>query len=53
MEIKNEDDIRDLAIKITNNLIEVGLVKDCTDTNDETEFEFQDSIVEILIQELI
>jgi len=43
-----EDDIRDVAIQITNKLIELGYVPDCTDTDDESEFEVQDEIVEIL-----
>jgi hypothetical protein len=44
----DEDEIRDIAIEITNKLIELGYVKDCTDTDDEDEFEVQDEIVEIL-----
>jgi len=44
----DEDEIRDIAIEITNKLIELGHVKDCTDTDDEDEFEVQDEIVEIL-----
>ena len=42
------DEIRDIAINITNKLIELGYVKDCTDTDDEDEFEVQDTIVEVL-----
>ena len=41
----NGDDRRDIAIDITNALIELGYVPDCTDTNDESEFEVQDLIV--------
>lgn len=47
-----EDDIRDVAIRITNQLIELGFVPDCTDTDDESEFEVQDAIVEILSETL-
>lgn len=47
-----EDDIRDLAIQITNALIKAGLVPDCTDTDDDTEFQFQDIIVEVLTDNL-
>lgn len=47
--MKDETFIRDLSIKITNKLIELGFVPDCTDTNDESEFEVQDAIYEILI----
>lgn len=38
------DDTRDLAIKILDELVEKGFVKDCIDTNDESEFEVQDII---------
>lgn len=43
-----EDDRRDLSIWITDALVELGYVKDCTDTNDEEEFEVQDMIVEAI-----
>lgn len=45
-----EDEITELSVVIVNKLVEDGLVKDCTDTDDETEFEFQDSIREVLNQ---
>lgn len=44
------DDIKDLSVKIVGDLVLKGLVPDCTDTDDETEFEFQDSIVESLCE---
>jgi len=44
----NEDDVRDLAIRITNSLVLNGLIPDCTDTDDLIEFEFQDSIFDEL-----
>ena len=44
----HNDAIRDIAIAITNKLIELGYVSDCTDTDDESEFEVQDTIVEVL-----
>jgi hypothetical protein len=47
-----QDEINDVSIRITNNLIKLGLVPDCTDTDDETELEVQDSIREVLIDEL-
>lgn len=47
-----EDDIRDIAIRITNKLIEMGYVPDCTDTDDESEFEVQDSIVDIITESI-
>tara|TARA_B100000902_G_scaffold331134_1_gene328412 strand:+ start:1658 stop:1828 length:171 start_codon:yes stop_codon:yes gene_type:complete len=40
----NIDDTRDLAIRIVDSLVEEKLVKNCTDTDDDTEFEFQDTI---------
>ena len=42
------DDLKDLSIIIVNDLVEEELVKDCTDTDDDTEFDFQDSILESL-----
>lgn len=38
------DDTRDLSIKILDKLVENDFVKNCIDTNDETEFEIQDII---------
>ena len=43
-----EDEINDLSVLIVGDLVLEGLVPDCTDTNDETEFEFQDAIRETL-----
>ena len=37
-----EDDIRDIAIRITDQLVIMGYVKNCIDTDDEDEFEVQD-----------
>jgi hypothetical protein len=45
-----EDDIRDIAIKITDLLVGNGLIPDCTDTDDETEFDFQDQFFEIITE---
>jgi len=44
----DQDDRMELAIAITNELIEMGFVPDCTDTDDECEFEVQDMITEII-----
>lgn len=44
----DKDELRDISITITNKLIELGYVPDCTDTNDESEFEVQDMIVKVL-----
>ena len=43
-----KDDLTDLAIQITNRLIELNYVPDCTDTDDESEFEVQDEVKAIL-----
>lgn len=44
----NIDDLRDLSIAIVGNLVLAGLVEDCTDTDNDTEFEVQDSVLETL-----
>ena len=44
----DRDERQDIAIDITNKLIELGYVSDCTDTDDESEFEVQDMIAKIL-----
>ena len=43
------DDCKDIAIRIVSELVLQGYVKDCTDTDDETEFEIQDIIVNKLL----
>ena len=48
--MKTLDDAKDLAVIIVGNLVLEGLVKDCTDTDDNTEFEIQDSIVSSLCE---
>jgi hypothetical protein len=46
--MKTLDDIKDLSIIIVNEMVEQGIIKDCTDTDDQTEFDAQDIIREIL-----
>jgi hypothetical protein len=46
--MKTLDDIKDLSILIVDTLVEEGIIKDCTDTDDSIEFDVQDIIVEIL-----
>lgn len=41
-----EDQIRDIAIRITDKLVELGFVPNCIDSEDESEFEVQDIISE-------
>ena len=45
-QMKTEDDIRDVAIRIIDKLVEMGIVPDCIDSDNEAEFEVQDLIVE-------
>ena len=44
----DRDELRDIAIEITNELISLEYIPDCTDTDDESEFNVQDVIVRIL-----
>tara|TARA_R110000765_G_scaffold47246_5_gene97190 strand:- start:258 stop:413 length:156 start_codon:yes stop_codon:yes gene_type:complete len=44
----SNDDTRDLAIRIVDALVKEDIIKDCIDTDDNTEFTAQDIIVEIL-----
>jgi hypothetical protein len=46
--IKTLDDIKDLSIIIVGKMVEEGIIKDCTNTDDQTEFDAQDVIREIL-----
>ena len=46
----SEDKIRDVAIRIVDRLVKEKLIKDCIDTDDDTEFEFQDAIQEELME---
>ncbi len=42
------DEIKDLSIIIVGKMVEEGIIKDCSDTDDQTEFDAQDIIREIL-----
>lgn len=42
------DDIKDLSVRIVSTMVLNGLIIDCTDTEDSTEFDIQDIIVEEL-----
>ncbi len=44
----DRDDRQEIGIIITNKLIELGFVPDCTDTDDESEFEVQDMIAKVI-----
>jgi hypothetical protein len=44
----DKDERQDIGIAITNHLIELGYVPDCTDTDDQSEFEVQDLIASVL-----
>ena len=43
-ELKTNDDTRDLAIQLTDKLVELGIIPNCIDTENEDEFETQDEI---------
>jgi hypothetical protein len=44
------DDCRDIAIRIVDKLVQEGFVKNCIDTDDETEFEIQDIVLNELLK---
>lgn len=46
--IESLDIIKDLSITIVDKMVEQGIVKDCTDTDDVSEFNAQDIIREVL-----
>jgi hypothetical protein len=46
-----KDKIRDIAIRIVDDLVENKLIKDCIDTNDNDEFDVQDIIIKHLLEE--
>ena len=50
--IKTLDDIKDLSIIIVDKMVEENIIKDCTDTDDQTECNAQDIIREILCNKL-
>jgi hypothetical protein len=50
--ISTEDDVRDLAIAIVDELVEQGMIQDNIDTDDPTEFAFQDVISEAIAKKL-
>jgi len=45
------DQIKDMSINIVDRMVEEGIIKDCTDTDDEDEFVAQDIIREFLCKE--
>jgi hypothetical protein len=49
-EIEVSDEVKDVSIRITNKLIEMGYVPDCTDTDNDDEFDVQDMIREVISQ---
>lgn len=44
----SEDTLRDLSVRIVDELVREGAIKDCIDTNDGAEFDAQDIIVRVL-----
>jgi len=47
-----QDDIADLALAIVDKMVAEGLIPDCIDTDDESEFTAQDIIREELTKKL-
>lgn len=47
-----EDEIRDIAIRIVDQMVFEGIIPDCTDTNNSIEFDTQDIIVKQLVKAL-
>jgi hypothetical protein len=47
-----QDEINDISVAIVNRLVELNLVPDCSDTDNETEFDYQDAIREVLVDKL-
>jgi hypothetical protein len=50
--IRDFDELRDLAIGMTNALVEQGFLEDCMDTDSNVEFDVQDLLLETLIDSL-
>lgn len=51
--MKTIDDIRDIAIRVTDKLVDEGIVRSCIDTEDDTEFSVQDIIFDEIIREIV
>jgi len=49
--MKTIDDIRDVAIRAVDNLVKQGIIPNCTDTDDDTEFTVQDTIFAEILRE--
>jgi hypothetical protein len=47
-----EDNVRDIAIRIVDELVKLGYVPDCIDTDDDHEFIVQDIIVSEIEKQL-
>ena len=45
-----QDEINDISVAIVDHLVELKLVPDCTDTDDQTEFYYQDAIRTVLAE---
>ena len=48
----NRDDIRDIAIGCVDEMVKENIIPDCTDTDNDTEFEVQDIIVSKICEDL-
>lgn len=50
--IRDFDQLRDLAIGMTNALVEQDYIEDCIDTDNDVEFDVQDLLIQTLIDNL-
>lgn len=50
--IRDFDQLRDLAIGMTNALVEQDYIEDCIDTDSDVEFDVQDLLIQTLIDNL-
>lgn len=49
--MKINDNINEKAFQIVDKLVAAGIIKDCTDTDDQTEFDAQDIIADLLAED--
>ena len=49
--MNSNDNIKDKAFQIVDKLVAAGIIKDCTDTDDQTEFDAQDIIADLLAED--
>lgn len=50
--IRDFDQLRDLALRMTDALVEQGYIEDCIDTDNHVEFDVEDLLIQTLIDNL-